>query len=731
MRMSYSELLDFFAAPESPSVLTPDLTAACARGIELTPETPTFFFPPALKTESGSLDPVSFWMISAPAAVGKSTVARALAADLLNRKIQVVYIPLRGATIGDNFFGGLLAAIFPKKSKEEVIASLAAGKTVLIFDGYDELTMTDEQSRRNRTFVEEVHRELQSMSRPVRHPAVIFLYRTAIRSLGFFEPLAANGQELELQYFSDEEQVEFLASALARRKRNFHTKVCGEFMAGLKGRLVPISSDSQMAFFGHAPVLLALADLIAEEESLNLKALAESLLRDSVDISEGIDLIERIMDHLLEREGGKLAPDFLIPYGCNDVVVYSPDLQERLLVGLVEHRIARGAYSVEGISGVVRAECVSVLSQCPGFDSLDPARQDEAVNRYSEEIEAKLQTHPFLSSGPDKLLFSNPLYEERFLSAYLSGGRTGQEVNQVFTIYPSPSYYLAEFVLRRMEDRNVASLPSLLFYLLRSLAMAAGEDFSVNIDGSEDGWTVRVSVPTLKVDPFKVSGPILEILVPSGDPLERLNVFGSGEVLVMIRASGGGGSYERRLTLAQVAVEAPEIELDATHVLFAGTVLQGRRIILSPEVGEIEGFESLTFDGEIDASEHVAKRYGAHLRASDEEDRAFLKKRVTQTLTWFRKHKAKEYAIYGERYKTVVLRKGQSLEMDKVDQFLRELGILRDDGEMVVLVQDGLARYGIFYRKQNQIEFGEGFEALVSAWREFAAEGATRPYRKS
>ena len=135
MRLNYSDLLDFFTVPESPSVLPPDLGAAGARSIELTPKAPSFFFPPALETESGSLDPVSFWMISAPAAVGKSTVARALAADLVSRRIQVVYIPLRGATIGDNFFGGLLAAVFPKQSKQKVIESLASGETVLIFDG--------------------------------------------------------------------------------------------------------------------------------------------------------------------------------------------------------------------------------------------------------------------------------------------------------------------------------------------------------------------------------------------------------------------------------------------------------------------------------------------------------------------------------------------------------------------------------------------------------------------
>jgi len=113
----FETLVATCGAASSSSSLTPDPVAAAARGVVLEPQEPAFFVPPDLDVAPGFAEHRPFWLVSAPAAVGKSVLAQALAWSLRSRGRQVIYVPLRGSTIGDNFFTGLLASIFPRSRR--------------------------------------------------------------------------------------------------------------------------------------------------------------------------------------------------------------------------------------------------------------------------------------------------------------------------------------------------------------------------------------------------------------------------------------------------------------------------------------------------------------------------------------------------------------------------------------------------------------------------------------
>ena len=62
---------------------------------------------------------------------------------------HILYYPLRDSTIGQGFFVGLLTELFPSASRETYLNALFTGKVLLLFDGYDEITLNTEQIELN------------------------------------------------------------------------------------------------------------------------------------------------------------------------------------------------------------------------------------------------------------------------------------------------------------------------------------------------------------------------------------------------------------------------------------------------------------------------------------------------------------------------------------------------------------------------------------------------------
>jgi hypothetical protein len=152
--MKVAELVEALSRNLAPRASLKVNEEACqARGIRLQGDPPSFYVPPELEPADGAA-PANFfcYLLSAPAAVGKTSLAHYLMAQVASTKQYIIYVPLQKAVIGQGFFAGLLADLFPNSSKEEVLTQLFHGNLLMVFDGYDEVSVTAEQLHRNKLF---------------------------------------------------------------------------------------------------------------------------------------------------------------------------------------------------------------------------------------------------------------------------------------------------------------------------------------------------------------------------------------------------------------------------------------------------------------------------------------------------------------------------------------------------------------------------------------------------
>ena len=717
--VTFQDLIASFSeASVEPSALVADAAAAATRGVVLDPTAPQFFVPADLIAEDPESPSPTFLLISAPAAVGKSILAEALAFNLRQRGRQILYVPLRGSTIGDNFFAGLVGSVFPGSGKDEVMESIRVGRTVILFDGYDELSMTAEQSRMNERFIEEVKDELAPEKRmgDTTSPSVIFLYRSAIQSLGIFNVILEHSQKLDLQYFSPPQQAEFLAGYTIWRRpsRSGPPAAYRDLLSALKQHLAAADDESAQTFFGHAPVLMALGDLVLEEESGNVMRIAQELMREDFRANRAVELVKRIIRQLLEREVPKFPREMFATKGVGSFEPYPVQLQSELLNRVITARV-EGTNWEEIIRPYITEECGRRLAADPGTKQLAGADRRWLEETYAQEMLRKFEQHPFIDTKEDEIRFSNPIYAEKYLAEYLLQV-SDHDLPRVFAAFPAPSYYLAQFVLDGLPERDLNGRQGLTFYVLRSLSMASGDAFEARFVWSQNRWEVTVETGKLVTEPFWCSDELLVLTVPDRQILENVIVDAPGSAMVAIEVLQGD-SHKRRVTLSQVSLLASMIEIVATHLTCNAVRLSAEEIRLDDALQSIDGIDSLTVTDGIRTSNFIRRKYGDALVPADGEDEAaFLQKNLNKILTWFRKRGAKNYAVYDKRFNTVVLSKGQDRDAAAVADFLWHERILRDEEQMVVLDQDRLAQYGIYYAKQNQLNFDEGFEDLVTNW---------------
>jgi hypothetical protein len=723
--IKYRELVEMLSQPDKPrSRLVPDDRAATERRVDLQPKKPAFFVEPNLIVRQTPPGRAYFLLVSAPAAVGKSILAQALASELLASGRQVLYVPLRGAVIGDNYFAGLLASIFPKATKTEVLDSVVSGRTLVFFDGYDELSMTAEQSRLNERFVQEVFAEIAGRVPETNAAAVsvVFLFRSAIRSLGIFDSLLANAHELDLAYFSPDQQAEFLAAYLSTKRSGpaADPTTASTFLGALRGSL-PGSPDEHdlESFLGHAPVLMALGDLLLEEKSQNFHGLAQNLARGPLAAEKwDLEVVKRIVDQLLLRESGKFPMDAFNQHGLSTFEAFPPDLQSSLLKRLLRVRIDGKPWQ-GAVQDLVAEECRARLHADERFPSLAASDAQRLEQAYVATMYQKIQQHPFLTVRGSKIEFTNPIYQEKYLAEFLLD-QPDTEVPRIFYAFNVPSSYLAQFLVDSVPDRDLRGRHALIFFLIRSLSMGSREDFEARVTWLGTRWEVAVEAGRVRPAPFYFGDELFVLSVPDGQILENIVVDGRGAFVSVSVVEGEGGT--RRITLSHVVLEADEVEIDATAVTCNAVDITAQRISFTEMLQQIEGADSLTLSGPVSASDFIRKRYLdvlAPRKSEVEADAVFLRTKLRQMLTWFRKRGAQSLGVFQKRFDTVVLRKGRDPDAKRVADFLFELGVLKMSEQMVVLDQEALAHYGVHYVKQNELAFKEGFDGLVTEWAVF------------
>lgn len=734
----YHSLLGVFRDAPVPQVPA-DLIHLNGRALKVrhgisNPMPPPFFVPPELVIENSVPLTQPFWLVSAPAAVGKSTLAMALSHEISATGRQVLYFPLRGTTnVGRDWFGGLLAAVFDRASQEQLQTALRNTQLVVLLDGYDELSMTDAQIESHRLLAQELADYVGSADGGRVAPSLVLLFRSAIKSMGIFDALLDHAAELRLEYFREKKQVAFLSEYLKQRGVPVGAE---DLLTDLRSALVGAWTSERDAdpivtsFLGHAPVLKAIGDLILESrdqtESANPAQLVQQLRTNIQTPDWGGVLLLRIVDELLKRESGKFPLNAFRQRNLFDVTsadAYPPAFQELLLKTLVHVALAKSRDWESPLGNAINEQWQALHRATAGIQQLDDDDRRQLEVEFVEEVKQKLQHHPFLELATTGVEFANPLYFEKYLADLLFEKQI--EPANAFSRYGQPSHYLAEFLLHRFSERDIGKRPDLLFYIVRSLLMAGGESLGVELMFSDGGWECVVSEFDGGSDlaRFRYGGDILDLEVPSGELLEGVDIDGRGKGVVILTATGTDPS-NKRLALSQVSVSAKEVLVEASHLACESVTFEADSVLFSDYLATIEGLATLQVRGDLHISDYLRHRYGDRVARLDDTgagEEAF-RKTLNGMLTWFRKRGKSTFGVYLKRWHTAVLKKDGDTLAVSIAEFLKQLGVLSEDrGErMVFLNEDRLAAFGVHYRKHNEVSFeGAGFQRLLEEWKRY------------
>jgi len=339
------------------------------------------------------------WLVAAPGAVGKSTFARELCAAT-----GAVYVDLAVAEAvgGSYIIGGVV--------NNGLFDAWKAGEVTLVIDALDEARLRVTQSA-----FEDFLRDVVSVSKSRALPLVL-LGRVGIVDECWMQLNVNDGLNcpiFDIQFFSRDNAIEFVMAALHRLARTSHQQLTGPLnthkseyrraVTGIVDRLVTASSKDGNHFAGYAPVLEAVAKVIAGQA--NPAQIQSQRLMDL----EG-QILKRLTTEILVRESGKLVAQMRQTI---------PDFPEE------------GAY--EPTEQLARLACRVLGVEYSGSQVALPPH---CVTPYEKAVKSFIEQHPFLDGAgrmPSGAVFSaaivahalkaNDIKLSRAAEGYSSNGR--------------------------------------------------------------------------------------------------------------------------------------------------------------------------------------------------------------------------------------------------------------------------------------------------------------------
>ena len=292
----------------------------------------------------------SILLVSAPGAVGKSTLARQIA-----YRTGSVYIDLaKSEPVGGNTLSGGLArsGLFSSWERDEI--------TVMI-DGLDEAKLKVSEGG-FLAFLSDI--SVLSERRQVQ--TVIFGRTKTVEDAWLYIPGNYRVAVLEIGYYGTEASTEFAETTLLERhpERLPFASVDRDALALLLERLRSQTEGDENRFAGYAPVLQAVAERVASEVN------PITLINELQEGSQAPLTLQSITSSILQREQGKL----------EQIELQDPTLHEKLYTP--EEQLARlvaRTYQIE----------------LPALPEMSP----EDLMAYTDKVGPWLEDHPFLGGG--------------------------------------------------------------------------------------------------------------------------------------------------------------------------------------------------------------------------------------------------------------------------------------------------------------------------------------------
>ena len=289
-------------------------------------------------------------LVSAPGAVGKSTLAQQIAFHT-----QAVYLNLANAgPVGANTLTGGLV-------RSGLLTGWQQGDVALLIDGLDEarLRVTPEA-------FDEFLRDVAQLARNRALPTVLFGRTRAIEDAWLvLDDAGAEPALLEIGYYDHDGSNAFVRSRIVSQLPKTHTRRCGSMLlvCYLDGLREQADSDGDR-FSGYAPVLVAVAERVARDS--NPSALIQGIKSGHRAIT-----LQGVVDAILDREHRKLRT---LPFKDGSLAQQLYTKKEQL-----DHLVAR-EYDAQPLS-----------------PATPMTNRDRHI--YEQALKSWVPEHPFLGGG--------------------------------------------------------------------------------------------------------------------------------------------------------------------------------------------------------------------------------------------------------------------------------------------------------------------------------------------
>ncbi|GGX72655.1 hypothetical protein [Streptomyces hiroshimensis] len=417
---------------------------------EVRTENPDYEIPEVRLIEPrGALEP-SVLLITAPAAVGKSTAAQYMS-HVLRAPIQ----DLAALQVGSGTLSGRVSDALGMREAADFFDAVTAGEATLIIDALDEAEVRSGQAN-FRAFI----LDLTQRAAEVTGGPSFVVFSRAESSRGLRETFAENKLpylHYEIQPFTEDQAKSYLDRRICQvfgklGKEFTHHKHIRPYeeardrlFATLASAVDPTGKLWENAavrdLLGYAPVLDVVAEYLAVD---NFATVTKDLSSSVGDDFAHWNIVAEVIDKLLHREQGKFVAQFKETPG------FRQHGSEALLPNLYspEEQCARLLDYVEGFA--LPLEVPAVL----------PVGMRDA---YEESVEAQLINHPFLRNDAWFNVIFRDYVTARSLNSPITSGAAAQTIRtQILSSAwkHSPMYGYFSYSLGRAAGAAVSSCHS-------------------------------------------------------------------------------------------------------------------------------------------------------------------------------------------------------------------------------------------------------------------------------
>jgi hypothetical protein len=627
------------------------------------------------------------WLVAAPGAVGKSTLAREICAQT-----HAMYLDLsRADTVAGNYLTGGLV-------KNDVFSQWREGRTSVLIDALDEARLrVTEQSFED--FLDDIKSSAEGRETPVVLLGRLGIIDEVLLILQLKYDLSC--PVFDIDFFDQDRAGQFVISTLdrlatldrfprlrssIRSHRATYEKTAKAFVKAL----ADVAATDGTRFAGYAPVLEAVATVLAVEPNpMHLDDTVQEILRERV--------LHDLTNKILEREATKLQDQ---------------------LPELVPSEVRRTLYSTsEQLDRLASA----VLGTPP--PDLPSVLEPDQLAIYDNAVKALLPQHPFLDGtgrAPSGAVFSAAISSHALFSTRVEV-RSAAEVHAGRGPH-TPNPFLIDFYLDRAErdlDGNPIVPPEHVIALYESVRSraAAGEIVRLSAESEEGEEPLDVEIQigsgvgsqaiehrvllkssqagTLRfgrqVGPVSIDAPELDVIIGAGGSVELVapTSIAIGRLTldcteVVVQAGDVGGAADDNA----VVIEAHE--LVASKVTRTPTVRQDAELYVS-------------WPG---ASVYPWTSFAAAFNGADGPDIGDTLRAIRRLMMAFRSHSKGRLARFEDKIEHRRITKGE-LGVAVRKQLLAD-GVLTLEGEMYFLDPNRLGQVvGATYQDLKMRRFNE------------------------